>query len=476
MSWDQILTANPAEHDVRLKVEGELPALLSGGSYYLNGPGLLKQYSSRLHPFDGHGMVRKLAFSEDSAHFQNRFIHTTSYLKEKKARKICYRGIAGLPHQSRLKNWLCRETKNPANTTVLPWQNGLLCGYEGGLPYMLDSETLETLGQQTFGDTVEQGTKLLAHTRYDADKEELFCVSLKPGKHTSFQVFGYDSKGRNILRTDFQHFGMTIIHDFLLTPSYVVIMENPVIPDIPLLIKSMMGLNSLISSLNQQQRPARLMLFPRAGGAPRIIEMDKSCMAFHHASAVEHKNEAGEVVGLELYSCIFDQYDDFGREFGYQGNDQAFSNSYSEGQQPQKLSRVQVDLTTEKVSTEAVSDWGLDFPTIHPLNDGKNVTHIYGAAAAGRNEFGPSRTILRLSPHTGESQSWHSNDAIVGEPYFVPSGTTEEAGVVLSMLYRPGETELIVLSAEQLSAGPIARIRLPEAFPYGFHGFFQGVA
>ena len=60
----------------------------------------------------------------------------------------------------------------------------------------------------------------------------------------------------------------------------------------------MVGLDSVMNAVKQQDRPARLMLFPRAGGDPKIIPMDKSYVGFHHASAVEQPNEAGAPVGL----------------------------------------------------------------------------------------------------------------------------------------------------------------------------------
>ena len=84
---------------------------------------------------------------------------------------------------------------------------------------------------------------------------------------------------------------MTLIHDFLLTDHFVIIIENPIIPEIPILIKAMAGLDSVMNAVKQQDRPARVMLFPRTGGDPKVIEMDKSYVGFHHAwSGTESKD------------------------------------------------------------------------------------------------------------------------------------------------------------------------------------------
>lgn len=50
----------------------------------------------------------------------------------------------------------------------------------------------------------------------------------------------------------------------------------------------------------------------------------------------------------------------------------------------------------------------------------------------------------------------------------------EDDGHVLVQLYIPENhtTEFVVLDAKQIHAGPLARIRLKHAIPYGFHGTF----
>jgi len=473
MSWDSIITAHPAEHDTMLPVFGNLPEQLLGGSYYLNGPGMLGEHGVRLHPFDGHGLLRKLVFTKEGVQFKNRFIQTESYKKEKKSGKVCYRGIGGLPYNNHFKNWWAGATKNPANTCILPWQGKILCSYEGGWPHLVDPESLETYGLENFSNTLVKGLNFLAHTRYDARKKELFGVSFKPGKNSTFYIHGYAEDGSSILQQEHTQFGMTIIHDFMITDHFVIIMENPVIPEIPVLVKSLFGIEPVMKALKQQDRPARLMLFPRTGGSPRVIEMDASYLAFHHGSAREVVNEKGEPESIEFFSCIFDRYIDFGREFGYQGNDKPYADQFSSDQPPQLLRKVSVNLETEQCNVETVTDWAIDFPMIHPDGDGRGATHIYGAAASPKGTFNPFDTFCRIDLNTGESEHWKSDCGYLGEGYFIPNGATEESGFIVVMAYRPDGTELLVLQAENLSAGPIARASLPETFPYGFHGYFH---
>ena len=76
-------------------IEGEIPSELNG-TLFRNGPGLSDVNGQEIaHPFDGDGMIVKIAFKNGRAHFSNRFIRTEGFLKEQAAGKILYRGVFG---------------------------------------------------------------------------------------------------------------------------------------------------------------------------------------------------------------------------------------------------------------------------------------------------------------------------------------------------------------------------------------------
>ena len=66
-------------------------------------------------------------------------------------------------------------------------------------------------------------------------------------------------------------------------------------------------------------------------------------------------------------------------------------------------------------------------------------------------------------------------DAYVGEPVFVPTGTSEEDGVVLVTLFdaRQNISILTGLDGRDPAARPLFSARLDAAIPYALHGFFQ---
>ena len=174
--------------DVSLQlVQGKLPDDLQG-NFYVNGPGLMSFDGVRsMHPFDGHGFIRKFHIKDGKAMLTPRFVQTKDYIKEKAAGKILGRGTGTVPIDPeegivpKLENAMESFLRNPANTCVTPFGGTLICGHEGGLPYSLDPFTLETIGVESFGGALNEGLeeRFLAHTRIDNDKGLLLGVSTR---------------------------------------------------------------------------------------------------------------------------------------------------------------------------------------------------------------------------------------------------------------------------------------------------------
>ena len=70
----------------------------------------------------------------------------------------------------------------------------------------------------------------------------------------------------------------------------------------------------------------------------------------------------------------------------------------------------------------------------------------------------------------------------VGEGVFAadPDGTAEDDGWVLVVVTdaTTDASDLVVLDARDVAAGPVARVHLPQRVPFGFHGnwFPEGAA
>ncbi|MFJ1923836.1 MULTISPECIES: carotenoid oxygenase family protein [unclassified Streptomyces] len=68
-------------------------------------------------------------------------------------------------------------------------------------------------------------------------------------------------------------------------------------------------------------------------------------------------------------------------------------------------------------------------------------------------------------------------DAAASEAVFVPSDpcgrtTAEDDGYAIAYVHNPdrGASDVLILAAQDFTAGPVARIELPGRVPLGFHG------
>ena len=100
-----------------------------------------------------------------------------------------------------------------------------------------------------------------------------------------------------------------------------------------------------------------------------------------------------------------------------------------------------------------------------------------GTAGASRPGRRPDDVVLAGAVHvdasTGARDALGSGAAVTrrANGCSSPTGPAEAEGVVMTYVYDrgAGTSSLVVLDARDVGAGPIARIRLPQRVPYGFH-------
>ena len=97
----------------------------------------------------GTGCSRSSRSTAGRIRYRNRFVRTTHYLAERAADKPVMRNYGQQRPGGPLANAL-RTPANVANTSVQYHAGNLLALYEGGRPWQLDPDTLETIGEYDF--------------------------------------------------------------------------------------------------------------------------------------------------------------------------------------------------------------------------------------------------------------------------------------------------------------------------------------
>jgi carotenoid cleavage dioxygenase len=251
-----------------------------------------------------------------------------------------------------------------------------------------------------------------------------------------------------------------MMHDFALTPSYVVLLDLPVT----------FSLNAVTQGKElpyvwNPSHQARVGLLPRDGSAGvRWIEIEP-CWVFHCLNAYD---DNGKVV-VDL--CQYNQGFDVSTLWSAHG--------------PVTLDRWIIDPAAGKITQQRLDDRGQEFPRV----DDRIISapHRYGYSAVigdvtraitAAGDFGDdafTNAILRhdLAHGTTEVHDF-GRDATVGEAVFAPAApdSAEDDGYVMAFVHNPdrGAADLVILAAQDFTADPVARVHLPARIPLGFHG------
>jgi all-trans-8'-apo-beta-carotenal 15,15'-oxygenase len=480
------------EHDGWItEVTGTIPADLRG-TLFRNGPGLLEIGGVPLHhPFDGDGMICAFTFTEGGVHFRNRYVQTQGYLEEQAAGKMLYRGVFG---SQKPGGWLANifdlRIKNIANTQVLYWGGQLLALWEAARPHQLDPLTLETVGEASFNGRLGPKMPFSAHPRImPGPSARLVNFGLRVDLSSKLTIYELDEAGTVVEQHPYGLPGFAFIHDFAVTPNYTIFFQNPVqLNPFPFVL----GLRGAGECLQfQANQPTKVWVIPRHGkGQPICLETD-ACFVFHHVNAYEVPgDEAGDGTGkLVIDSVCYPHFPTLDPTEDYRDVD---FEKYPAGE----LWRFQVDLAQRTVARQTLSTRSCEFPTVAPSRVGQPHRYCYMAVAAAETGNAPLQTILRLNVETQATQVWSAGPrGFIGEPVYVPKGLaagqplwrisaedqgtahdpeSETAGWLLTLVYDAAReaTDLVILDGEDLTAGPVARLHLPYAIPYGLHGSF----
>jgi carotenoid cleavage dioxygenase-like enzyme len=136
------------------------------------------------------------------------------------------------------------------------------------------------------------------------------------------------------------------------------------------------------------------------------------------------------------------------------------------------LRRYRIDLAAGSVQEYPVAETKIEMPRINEQRTGRPYRYFYAVEQPSLVEM---RGIVRFDWDGGRFERYAVPPGDQNsEPVFVPrrGAASEDDGWVLCCVYRQASStsDVVVLDARNVAAGPVATVHLPTRIPAGFHG------
>ncbi|MET0996195.1 MAG: carotenoid oxygenase family protein [Mycobacterium sp.] len=407
-----------------LPVEGAIPAELDGW-YLRNGP---NPRQATAHWFTGDGMIHGVRLEGGrAAWYRNRWVRTDSFKED-----------FPLYNADGTRNLRA----SVANTHVVNHAGKTLALVESSLPYEITND-LETVGAYDFGGKLVDS--MTAHPKICPTTGELHFFGYGNIFQPHVTYHRADANGELTINRPLDVKALTMMHDFALTAEHVIFMDLPIVFNLDVALKG----DGDMPYRWDDDYGARLGVLRRDDplGEVRWFEIDP-CYVFHVANAYDD----GQTIVLQAV-----RYPELWRDSGGFDVDGV-------------LWSWTIDLQTGRVTERQLDDRAVEFPRIDD--------RLAGLPARYAVSVGDSR-LVRYDLTTGAAVEHAFGTADSpggpGEAVFVPStsGPANEAnGWYLGYVYDPARdgSDLVIIDASDFSGKPVARIKLPQRVPYGFHG------
>ena len=434
----------------QLRVEGEIPKKLLG-AFMRDGANVAYQPNHYVYPLDGDGMVHGIYFKDGHVEYKNRWVQTSHLMTERKFGHTIYGSVGKLlevPQEVIDAGGEPNPIRNTANTNVIYHGEKLLALWEGGFPHLLNND-LSTVGLYDYDGALKPGDALTAHPKICPITGDLVSCSQR-WDSPNYWVQVFDAKGRHKQTMEVEFPRKGIIHDLQITANYVVIFYAPTYHSVE---KAMKGEDPFVW---EPELGTKIIAIPRDGSGENIVFETESFFSWHFCNGFE---SGGKIVldYVWINSIPFTQAQGTGVE-----------------KQPRRMYRMTLDMVTRQFTNEQFSDVFCEFSRIDERLMGKD--YRYGFATCSNREWGDAHGYNCTGSfdfQTGETVLWeYGEKANAGEPVHVPNPDSdkEEDGWLMCFVDNPGEGPFLsILSAGNITDGPVAKVHIPGRVPNGFH-------
>ena len=473
------------EYHPELKVEGQIPPELNGAVLIRVGPNAAyKPLSMKYHHWtDGAGMINAFYITDGKVSYRNRFVNTFKMENDRKANRSLFGGIQSLS-KTTLKGWNILKINifnlvyleirklmglgptvsqfnkiapvmNDSNTNIL-LQNGYVLSIEEvGKPYIIKLDTLETLGEFNYHGQLMRNNS--AHPLTDPFNKCSYTNSYSPiAPYMKYYEITPDS--RISYETDMDVPYPAMVHGFALSEKYYVHFHFPAVYR-----KEYLGTKNPIRWEPENNDSFIGILKRNDPNAKTKWYKIPTCWVFHNMNAYD---EGDKVV---MFVARFPRIPMFGLDTKNP------SPPFTE-QPHSKFAKWTLDLKTGNFDEEIINPNLVEFPLMDPRYLTKKQKHgWYTSLVDDVQKYGLWNTICHYDFEKSVEESYYAGkDFYVGESLFTPKhkNSPEGEGYIMAIRYNlmENKSDILILNAQNVSAGPIATIKVPRRIEYDFHG------
>jgi carotenoid cleavage dioxygenase len=417
-----------------LEVIGSIPPELSG-LYVRNSANPITGESE--HWFMGNGMVHGVRLENGKASwYRNRYVQTTMLTSPDKPR---ISELGQIDH-----------TVSSANTHVLRHGGKILALEEGSFPYVLD-DNLETVGHTDFDGKLTG--PFTAHPHVCPKTGEMLGFGY--GQFPPYLTYHRVSPDGKLVQSEVIDVpGPTMMHDFMITESKALFMDLPVVFDLQAALAGTMPFSW------SDDYGARIGIMPRTGTNADVKWFEiEPCYIFHAMNAHDEGNKV-------VYDAC--RMSEVWREAG----------QMTGGDTKLTLHRFTFDLDSGTVKEETLDDRGMEFPRVADSQVGQNNRYAFALAfdeGADSNDMSGFAGSVKIDHQTGARElHQHGPGRAPAEGTFVeaPGAENSDEGYLMTYVYDEATdgSELVIIDSTRFDKEPVARIKLPQRVPFGFHG------
>lgn len=436
-------------------IDGAIPRDIDG-IYLRNTENQIHEPLGRYHPFDGDGMLHQIDFSGGKASYRNRWVRTRCFQAEQEAGGSLWGGLMDRVGVSRRPGFGAHGgLKDAASTDVIVHAGKAVATfYQCGEAYLVDPDTLETLGAAPWGPL----DGVSAHPKVDERTGELMFFNYS--KHAPYMHYGVvDAENKLVHYRPVPLPGPRLPHDMAFTENYVILNDFPLFWDVEALKQ-----NAHVVRMHREL-PSRFAIVPRRGdGEIRWFDAAPT-FVLHWNNAYED----GDEIVLDGY---FQSNPEPGKFKNAPAGYEHMMGHLDEHTFQPRLHRWRFNLKDGATKEQRLDERILEFGTINQRFAGRSYRYAYSTKS--KPGWFLFSGFVKHDLQTGESIELDLAPGRYGsEAPFAPriDAKDEDDGYLVSFIIdeNTGKSECVLIDCKRFADGPVARIALPHKICSGTH-------